>query len=349
VKLTLQLSILLLAALAFGCDKQPSAQDDEPPEWVKEANERSQAQREMKDKKSTAPAPTRPATGAKVVKAQLIERPLLWRVKGENGPVYLFGTIHGGIPGLEWDAFPAEAHEAIDSSELVVLEADVDDFDPKAIGQLSMLPKDKSLKKILGEEHFKTLVAASGQPAMMLDLLRPWAAYAELSRVMVGEGRPVDDMIKVEARARKKEIVYLESVTEQLEIMESAVNAELVRQMLAELDKQKRLLDQMVDAYKQGDIDALAAVAFEPSEVERHPELYDKLFTTRNRAWIPQIETYIERGNTFVAVGAGHLAGDNSVIKMLEDKGHQVERVAVSEKTAATKKASQEATPNDAK
>jgi uncharacterized protein YbaP (TraB family) len=338
--LTALIAALTGALFFVGCDKQPPPPTDEAPEWVKEANERSKKQREeKKSKKADVPEPTRPTSTAET--APLIERSLLWRVKGPNGPVYLFGTIHGGIPGVQWDAFPDNAHDAINASELVVLEADVDNVNAKEVGMLAMLPKNKSLKKMLGEEHFKTLAAESSQPTMMLDLLQPWAAYAELSQIMVGEGRAVDALVKLEARARDKPIEYLESVREQLEILQSAVDAEMVRDLLDDLPEQKALLADMVQAYKDGDIDALTAAAFKPSEVEKHPQLYEHLFTKRNRAWVAEIETYLKRGNVFVAVGAGHLAGDKSVIQMLEDNGHEVERVAGAEKTPSKEKAAQ--------
>jgi uncharacterized protein YbaP (TraB family) len=343
---------VLLTTLAFvssvlvGCDKQSSAQDDEPAEWVKEANERSQKQREAKkNKKAELPDPTRPAHVA--ADKPKIERPMLWRIAGPKGPVYLFGTIHGGIPDLGWDAFPEEAHEAFNASTVVVLEADVDNVDPNEVGSLALLEEGKSLKEMLGEEHFKTLVDESSQPAMVLDLLQPWAAYAELSRIMVGEGRAVDAMIKVEAKVRDKKVLYLESVRQQLEILQAAVTAEMVRDLLADLDHQKAQLDKMVEAYKKGDIDALSALAFEPSEVEKHPKLYEELFTKRNRDWTSDVERYIEIGNIFVAVGAGHLGGDKSVIKMLEEKGHKVERVAADDGTPPKETKSEETAPEE--
>ena len=60
-----------------------------------------------------------------------------------------------------------------------------------------------------------------------------------------------------------------------------------------------------------------------------HPELKDLLLKQRNRNWVPQIETLLAgRDDVLVVVGAGHLVGPDSVIRMLRDKGYEVTRVS---------------------
>ncbi|MGB3627242.1 MAG: TraB/GumN family protein, partial [Henriciella sp.] len=54
--------------------------------------------------------------------------------------------------------------------------------------------------------------------------------------------------------------------------------------------------------------------------------VYEAIFLDRNKTWVPQIEAMLdEPGTVFVAVGAGHLAGPDSVITMLRDEGYDVE------------------------
>ena len=55
------------------------------------------------------------------------------------------------------------------------------------------------------------------------------------------------------------------------------------------------------------------------------PRIYDLLLKNRNQRWIPQIETMFADDNTeFVLVGVLHLAGEHSVLAMLESKGYKV-------------------------
>ena len=53
----------------------------------------------------------------------------------------------------------------------------------------------------------------------------------------------------------------------------------------------------------------------------------DKLLTNRNKNWISKISEYSKQQPTFFGVGAGHLAGENGVIKLLRKAGYSVEAV----------------------
>jgi uncharacterized protein YbaP (TraB family) len=58
------------------------------------------------------------------------------------------------------------------------------------------------------------------------------------------------------------------------------------------------------------------------------PDLYAALLTNRNASWVSQIEGILAgKGVSFMAVGAGHLIGPDSVIAMLEARGVTAERV----------------------
>ena len=57
------------------------------------------------------------------------------------------------------------------------------------------------------------------------------------------------------------------------------------------------------------------------------PDLYEVLLVNRNADWAGQIETLLEgSGTLFIAVGAAHLAGEDSVQSMLRARGINVER-----------------------
>ncbi len=52
---------------------------------------------------------------------------------------------------------------------------------------------------------------------------------------------------------------------------------------------------------------------------QRYPGLYEPLIKERNLAWVPRIDDMLERpGTRFVAVGCAHLAGEDSVLALLE-------------------------------
>ena len=56
---------------------------------------------------------------------------------------------------------------------------------------------------------------------------------------------------------------------------------------------------------------------------DEYPDLYRPLTVERNRKWVPQIEQLLDdRDDYLVVVGALHLVGKDSVIDLLERKGH---------------------------
>ena len=63
-------------------------------------------------------------------------------------------------------------------------------------------------------------------------------------------------------------------------------------------------------------------------ETQLSPELRRILMAQRNARWADWIKARMDKpGTVFIAVGAGHLAGRDSVESMLEAKGLKVKRV----------------------
>jgi uncharacterized protein YbaP (TraB family) len=57
------------------------------------------------------------------------------------------------------------------------------------------------------------------------------------------------------------------------------------------------------------------------------PRTADTLLWSRNRAWLPKLEAYLAADGAFVAVGLGHMLGDNGLPAMLAKAGYTVERI----------------------
>ena len=82
----------------------------------------------------------------------------------------------------------------------------------------------------------------------------------------------------------------------------------------------------MVDQWAKGDPAALAATM--NAEMTGTPELKRVLLTDRNATWAKWIEQRMAKpGTVFVAVGAGHLAGKDSVQHKLGRYGIRTARV----------------------
>jgi uncharacterized protein YbaP (TraB family) len=60
-----------------------------------------------------------------------------------------------------------------------------------------------------------------------------------------------------------------------------------------------------------------------------YPQLYQRINSDRNDAWLPKLEPWLQdgQGGTLVVVGALHLLGSDGVVEKLKAKGYKVERV----------------------
>ena len=86
-------------------------------------------------------------------------------------------------------------------------------------------------------------------------------------------------------------------------------------------------MDDLVSAWRDGDMDALAELFVDDMRLESE-ELYDSLLLERNLNWLPVIEQmFQEDGNEFVLVGAAHLVGKDGLLNLLQAKGYQVKQL----------------------
>ena len=264
--------------------------------------------------------------------------PALWVVKDADSTLYLFGTVHVLRPTIGWASDRVNA--AFDSADEIWFE--ISDPDNQAaimplVQQYGVSP-DKPLSSLLTAEEVAELDAAArtvGMTAAQLDPMRPWLAGLTLSVApLVKAGYDpqsgVELALKARAEAAGKPIKAFETIDKQVRIlatMEEPIQLEFIRQTLEDFDDAVKMLDDMVDAWSRGDVAELDRVVVEDMQQEA-PGVYKAILVDRNADWANQIETLLEgSGTTFIAVGAAHLAGDDSVQAMLTQRGVDVERL----------------------
>src|SRR5690606_40845094 len=86
-------------------------------------------------------------------------------------------------------------------------------------------------------------------------------------------------------------------------------------------------LDRLVEAWARGDVAVIEQMGVDDMR-EESEEVYEALLARRNADWAGQIEELLEgRGVAFIAVGSAHLAGPDSVQRLLEQRGVTVDKV----------------------
>ena len=170
-------------------------------------------------------------------------------------------------------------------------------------------------------------------PVESFDRFEPWYAslmfaLIPLSKAGIVGDNGVEKGLDVAAGADKKHAA-LETVEYQLSIFDSLPREAQIDYLMKTIDGSddiKALLDAMMAEWLQGDADALAKLMNEDMEGEE--ALMERLLWQRNRTWADWVQKRLDTpGTVFVAVGAGHLAGANSVQADLKSKGIKVSRV----------------------
>lgn len=265
-------------------------------------------------------------------------KPALWKLADEDTTIYLFGTIHLLPEGLEWRT--PKLKQALDSADELVLETQFG-TDLAKTGQtmmaLGMSPGQPPLIERVPAAKRAALAAAikdSKVPPKLLDRMETWAAALTLlaasMRSMGFEAeRGVEMGLEADHRAGKKPVKGLETVEQQFgffdTLSEEAQRAFLVG-TLEDGSATKAQFEAMLKAWAAGDTDAIARTF--DSETALSPELRKVLMTERNTAWADWLAKRLEQpGTVMVAVGAGHLAGSDSVQRMLARRGLETERV----------------------
>lgn len=262
--------------------------------------------------------------------AQQAGKGLLWEISG-NGlsqPSYVFGTIHLICPDKFFVSKSTE--EKFKAAQQVFLEIDMDDPQIMMKTQKLMMSSDgKKLKDIMNEsdykifsEYFKKNV---GMDVTMFGPAKPFLYMSVAMMKSIGCPMPksYEEYFVKEAKTEKKEILGLETIEDQIAVMDKASTEQQVdwlMEMVKETENDNETYKQMIDLYTKQDVEALTKMISEKMVGMKGME--EEMLDKRNQNWIPIIEQNIKQKSTFFAVGAGHLGGEKGVLKLLRDKGY---------------------------
>ena len=263
--------------------------------------------------------------------------PALWKVADEDTTVWLFGTVHALPQGKDWMR-PSIA-EALASSDTLVTEIELDEDSAGAMQQklilTGMLPQDQSLRDLLDDEQrgrYEAVVTGLGLKPEMFDRFEPWYAAMMLTMLPLvkqgyGTASGVEKVLGASVGTSKPREA-LETLDYQLSLFDSLPMDAQVKYLMEVVDGNqdiKATLDAMVAEWMEGDADALAALM---NEGLTDADLAERLLYQRNRNWADWIAERLKSpGTVFMAVGAGHLAGANSVQAALAQRGIEAARV----------------------
>lgn len=264
--------------------------------------------------------------------------PALWVVKDADTTVYLFGTFHALDGKTAW--FNDEVKAAFDRSSKVYLEIVKPENQAEMaplVQQYWMATDGKPLTSKLSDKGKKDLAAALasvGGTTAMVEPMKPFAAsmvLAALGMQKVGKTgeQGAEAVITAAAKQTGKPVDQLETIEFQMQLFDRLPEAEQVRMLeytAATFGDMDKVFARMTKAWNDGDAEGLAAMMNEMQT--QSPAMHQLLLTGRNATWAKWITERMKTpGTVFLAVGAGHLAGKDSVQDYLTKAGIKTERV----------------------
>jgi uncharacterized protein YbaP (TraB family) len=253
-----------------------------------------------------------------------VAEPALWRVQGPHATIYLFGTVHVLKPSTQWRT--PKIDQAFKSSTSLYEEI-TDADDPSAAQPLLLkygLDPAHPLTTKLDDAAKAELATVGGSLGLLpsqLEPMRPWLASLMISVLPVVKAgydpkSGVDNVLKADAAAMGKPLLAFETLEQQVRFFADLPQKQEVDYLMSTLDdaaKGAAELDELVDSWASGDTKRLEEL-MNGDLTSKYPTLYKILLVDRNKAFAAQVETLLKgEGTIFVAIGAGHLVGPDSV------------------------------------
>lgn len=266
--------------------------------------------------------------------------PALWQVRDTDTTIYLFGTIHALREGGTW-LTPMIAR-ALDASDTLVTELGAPDEAAIAASLMSLAvdpdgPPVSTRLSSRDSAKYKVAMDAAGIGWQPFESFDPWFAGLMLSTaplMKAGYQREsgVEQILIGKARQQGKAIAGLETADEQFAMFDSLSEDDQIAFLSGSIKQSKSGIadmDKLVTRWAQGDVRALGRLVNKGFGESDH--LRDILLTARNGRWADWItKRMAQPGTVFIAVGAGHLAGKDSVQAMLGQRGLVAERILAS-------------------
>lgn len=267
-------------------------------------------------------------------------RPAIWLLADEDTRIYLFGTVHILSPHLRWrsaefDRIAAEADE-------LVLEVGEDPGrmrPSQLIGPMMLAQPVPVLSRVSAGRRtaLRRMMAESGMRRDAFDRMHTWAValmleVSAIARAYAREGIEIDeltgveDVLRTEFERSGRPISGVETSAQQLgffRAMRGAAQRAFLEALIDAWIDGDLVLDPEERGWVSGDVESIGA------EMEAlPPELFDLLITRRNLTWTGWLIDRLDRpGTVLFAVGAGHLAGRDSLQSMLGARGFEVTRL----------------------
>lgn len=265
----------------------------------------------------------------------------LWRINDDDSVLYLFGTLHVLPENKNWVTpliRTAMAQTPVTIFEIAPEAAGDETEMMRLLGEYGLNANGAQMADLVGEARwarFARIARGIGIDPAAMQTYRPWLALVVLTASALENAGyqsefGAEKVIQTAAEQEEDSLQGLESLRDQISALASLDDQTMLEHFdssLDEIENIKPITDNLMRAWCTGDADLIYQLAVQDL-AKTAPAAYKALFLNRNRAWTVQIEQMLNgSGSHFIAVGAGHLVGPDSIINMLQDDQLTIERL----------------------
>ncbi|MEO7445078.1 MAG: TraB/GumN family protein [Ferruginibacter sp.] len=252
---------------------------------------------------------------------------LLWEITSNDGlhKSYLFGTFH--LLCKEDIILSDSLKHHIKNTHSIFLEMDLEDPAIMFNAMKFIMMRDgKELKDLYSADDYKkiNLFFKDSLNINITSLVRMKPAllevliYPKIMDCKTSEG--METAIMALAKSQNIPIHGLETMAEQSAVFDSIpyqIQATDLLEKIDSLDKFKIEFRKVYQAYMENDLDALLSDDLKTKNIPYE----DFLLNNRNKKWAATLVPALENDNILIAVGAGHLPGEEGLISLLRKNG----------------------------
>jgi uncharacterized protein YbaP (TraB family) len=252
---------------------------------------------------------------------------LLWKISREDPETasYIYGTIH--IKDRRVFEFDDSVLTAFEKCNAFAIEVDLNTENLGILSQKMILPDDQSLKDLFSKEDYQLVKNVvediTGVDILLFNKLKPIAILSLVMNYQFANDVDisVDEYFYRKAVAENKKVIGIETIDEQLEILETIPNDYII-DYFKNIDQAREDMELIIQLYRTAQLDKMLEIMQKDKSMVM---IQKNLLTDRNIRMAERIQTMINEQQTFIAVGAGHLPGREGIINLLKDAGYKVE------------------------
>lgn len=262
---------------------------------------------------------------------------LLWEITSpySKNKSYLFGTIH--LIEKEFFSLPKSLIKKIKNSSTVIFETPYPTN--SNVRELMLLPEGGNILTFFSESEKKKIINWS-EKNLKINENEFQESYGKYKLFVLNQTITqlpyLDNSVSYEQeiyktiKSSQKKIEGLETIEEQIKLLDEIPIENQKKQIIYAIDSlvnNQRILREMQLAYKKQDLQVI--YKWIEKESANSEVSLDLFLEKRNLKWLPKIINEINKKSTFIAVGAGHLAGEKGLINLLRKNGFKLKSIYI--------------------